>query len=511
MKKTKKFEYLEFIPEMAKEDEKLTESQRNLLGTLVYLQGKYSQQQNSKGYFFCSAKDLVKESGISKPTVLKGVNLLQTLGYIERGFDSEKGTSLYKLTLPINFTTKQVENKEVRGGKGNADLPVNFTLDIEKDIEIESNRRSNSNSNTINSKEMENKITYTKDNLSITYYFGKVEEAIEVIKSLEKEFGTTTTLTSTLTPTSSFENSKKEIIRETKEDKIEDTKEEKGNNYVIPTPTIEVRAINTTPTSTFSLEDSLKESELNNSKVEVVSKVESTTKSNDYKTTQEKVGKAITRLRTLTKEVKLIERLEEDSDYHKALRSAQEWLNAVTNDLTPKQLQLLRQMTKELGEVIAAKTPRVEKPHKPLLDEFNSSEYFKGDPLTSCELVGLLTLKASRAVDVQNCDEAKEAYDFALKAYKETTNAEKEDEAMKSKLTELKRLKIKINELDAANAVEDFEKAANEAMELARNGEVKAANKKWIEANKLKYNFHLQDPNDLEKKIREAVKEAMAA
>ena len=543
MKKTN--EYKQFLPVEAQQDNRLTDAQKDVLATLVYLSGKYSQQYKNNGKFYCSVRDLVRESNRSNPTVLKALNLLNYFGYIERNFDENQGTSTYTLRHLSNLDTKQIEDKTVKrlSQYNNLDtkLDTNLDIDIDKDLEVEiekesrssssninrsSSSSSNINNNKINSSssssnkevEMENKITYAKDNFTITYFFETIEEAIQVIQKLQTNFGESdNNTTSTTTTTFLFENSNKENIEETNEEKLEETKEnekedsnevEENSFSTIPTITadeVEERASTTTTTTTTTptLEKEEKE-------VVVENKVESN-KTNDYKTTQEKVGKAITRLRTLVKEVKIVEKLEEDSDYHKALNSAKEWLKGIANNLTVNQANLLKKMVNELSEAIAAKTPKAAKPQKPVLDSFNAQEDFQCDPLTSLELVGLLTLQATKAVQANDYNQATEAYNLAMKAYKEATNGEKEDEVMQSKVKELEALTIQINAFNATNAATQFEQTAREAMVFAKQGMIKEANAKWIESNRIKYKYQLPDTDNLEKKVGEVIREASMA
>lgn len=95
-------------------------NRKQMLGRKYYEQVIYyclCARANEKGLCFPSLSVLVKDTGLSKPTILKGVKGLETFGFISKTSGDRTSSNLYQINLieVVNMKTKgsQRGNQEV--------------------------------------------------------------------------------------------------------------------------------------------------------------------------------------------------------------------------------------------------------------------------------------------------------------------------------------------------------------------------------------------------------------
>lgn len=115
----KQNDFFEILPNYLKETKDLTFGSKNVLAALLFLNNNEYSKEN--GFFFRSNEDLIKDSQVSKPTLIKSLNQLEIMGFIERKVGNRKsGASLYKLnenftqSLKVNFTNNFTNNERVK-------------------------------------------------------------------------------------------------------------------------------------------------------------------------------------------------------------------------------------------------------------------------------------------------------------------------------------------------------------------------------------------------------------
>lgn len=116
-------EYLDFLPNNILNSEKLRNSAKVILGSLISAEGAYSTHNNNKGYFHVANSTLMELTEFSKPTLIKELNCLINLGLINRISGKAHTQSHYTLNWNNinNFEVKLEVKSEVK-------LEVNHTL-----------------------------------------------------------------------------------------------------------------------------------------------------------------------------------------------------------------------------------------------------------------------------------------------------------------------------------------------------------------------------------------------
>ena len=78
MNRSKKNDYWRFLPKPIQESNELKNSDKNVLGTLIFFDNGYSvEKEENEGYFFKSLDELVEESKVSKPILIKSIAYLE--------------------------------------------------------------------------------------------------------------------------------------------------------------------------------------------------------------------------------------------------------------------------------------------------------------------------------------------------------------------------------------------------------------------------------------------------
>ena len=146
----KQNDFYEILPNYIKETKDLTIGSKNVLAALLFLNNNEYSKEN--GFFYRSNKDLVKDSQVSEPTLIKSLSQLEMMGFIQRKIgDRKSGASEYKLnenftqSLKVNFSNNfsNQERVKIQGFSNNfSNNTKNETLVIQnpnKQREVEEN------------------------------------------------------------------------------------------------------------------------------------------------------------------------------------------------------------------------------------------------------------------------------------------------------------------------------------------------------------------------------------
>lgn len=146
----KQNDFYEILPNYIKETKDLTIGSKNVLAALLFLSNNEYSKEN--GFFYRSNKDLVKDSQVSEPTLIKSLSQLEMMGFIQRKIgDRKSGASEYKLnenftqSLKVNFSNNfsNQERVKIQGFSNNfSNNTKNETLVIQdpnKQREVEEN------------------------------------------------------------------------------------------------------------------------------------------------------------------------------------------------------------------------------------------------------------------------------------------------------------------------------------------------------------------------------------
>ena len=192
----KQNDFYEILPNYIKETKDLTIGSKNVLAALLFLNNNEYSKEN--GFFYRSNKDLVKDSQVSEPTLIKSLSQLEMMGFIERKVGNRKsGASLYRLnenftqSLKVNFTNNFTNNERVKiegfTQRVKSDF-TNKTLPIEnpnKQREIEENFTNNFTTDTDIDKEIDKDIIYNLNN-NIIELNKNLKDIINIIKNNNK-------------------------------------------------------------------------------------------------------------------------------------------------------------------------------------------------------------------------------------------------------------------------------------------------------------------------------------
>ena len=192
--------FYEILPNYIKETKDLTIGSKNVLAALLFLNNNDYSKDN--GFFYRSNEDLITDSQVSKPTLIKSLSQLEMMGFIERKVGNRKsGASLYRLnenftqSLKVNFTNNFTNNERVKiegfTQKVKSDF-TNKTLPIEnpnKQRDLEENFTNNFTNNfttdTDIDKEIDKDIIYNLNN-NIIELNKNLKEIINIIKNNNK-------------------------------------------------------------------------------------------------------------------------------------------------------------------------------------------------------------------------------------------------------------------------------------------------------------------------------------
>ena len=188
--------FYEILPNYIKETKDLTIGSKNVLAALLFLNNNDYSKDN--GFFYRSNEDLITDSQVSKPTLIKSLSQLEMMGFIERKVGNRKsGASLYRLnenftqSLKVNFTNNFTNNERVKiegfTQKVKSDF-TNKTLPIEnpnKQRDLEENFTNNFTTDTDIDKEIDKDIIYNLNN-NIIELNKNLKEIINIIKNNNK-------------------------------------------------------------------------------------------------------------------------------------------------------------------------------------------------------------------------------------------------------------------------------------------------------------------------------------
>ena len=192
----KQNDFYEILPNYIKETKDLTIGSKNVLAALLFLNNNDYSKEN--GFFYRSNEDLITDSQVSKPTLIKSLSQLEMMGFIERKVGNRKsGASLYRLnenftqSLKVNFTNNFTNNERVKiegfTQRVKSDF-TNKTLPIEnpnKQREIEENFTNNFTTDTDIDKEIDKDIIYNLNN-NIIELNKNLKDIINIIKNNNK-------------------------------------------------------------------------------------------------------------------------------------------------------------------------------------------------------------------------------------------------------------------------------------------------------------------------------------
>lgn len=196
----KQNDFYEILPNYIKETKDLTIGSKNVLAALLFLNNNEYSKEN--GFFYRSNKDLVKDSQVSEPTLIKSLSQLEMMGFIQRKIgDRKSGASLYRLnenftqSLKVNFSNNfsNQERVKIQGFSNNfSNNTKNETLVIQnpnKQREIEENFSkdfsNNFSTDTDIDKEIDKDIIYNLNN-NIIELNKNLKEIINIIKNNNK-------------------------------------------------------------------------------------------------------------------------------------------------------------------------------------------------------------------------------------------------------------------------------------------------------------------------------------
>lgn len=196
----KQNDFYEILPNYIKETKDLTIGSKNVLAALLFLNNNDYSKEN--GFFYRSNKDLVKDSQVSEPTLIKSLSQLEMMGFIQRKIgDRKSGASEYKLnenftqSLKVNFSNNfsNQERVKIQGFSNNfSNNTKNETLVIQnpnKQREVEENFSkdfsNNFSTDTDIDKEIDKDIIYKLNN-NIIELNKNLKEIINIIKNNNK-------------------------------------------------------------------------------------------------------------------------------------------------------------------------------------------------------------------------------------------------------------------------------------------------------------------------------------
>ncbi len=192
----KQNDFYEILPNYIKETKDLTIGSKNVLAALLFLNNNEYSKEN--GFFYRSNEDLITDSKVSKPTLIKSLSQLEMMGFIERKVGNRKsGASLYRLnenftqSLKVNFTNNFTNNERVKiegfTQRVKSDF-TNKTLPIQnpnKQREIEENFTNNFTTDTEVDTDIDKDIIY-KLNKNLIELNKNLKEIINIIKNNNK-------------------------------------------------------------------------------------------------------------------------------------------------------------------------------------------------------------------------------------------------------------------------------------------------------------------------------------
>lgn len=196
----KQNDFYEILPNYIKETKDLTIGSKNVLAALLFLNNNEYSKEN--GFFYRSNKDLVKDSQVSEPTLIKSLSQLEMMGFIQRKIgDRKSGASEYKLnenftqSLKVNFSNNfsNQERVKIQGFSNNfSSNTKNDTLVIQnpnKQREVEENFSKDFSNNFSTDTEIDTDIDKDiiyKLNNNIIELNKNLKEIINIIKNNNK-------------------------------------------------------------------------------------------------------------------------------------------------------------------------------------------------------------------------------------------------------------------------------------------------------------------------------------
>ena len=198
----KQNDFYEILPNYIKETKDLTIGSKNVLAALLFLNNNEYSKEN--GFFYRSNKDLVKDSQVSEPTLIKSLSQLEMMGFIQRKIgDRKSGASEYKLnenftqSLKVNFSNNfsNQERVKIQGFSNNfSNNTKNETLVIQnpnKQREVEENFSKDFSNNFSTDSDTEIDTDIDKDiiyklNNNIIELNKNLKEIINIIKNNNK-------------------------------------------------------------------------------------------------------------------------------------------------------------------------------------------------------------------------------------------------------------------------------------------------------------------------------------
>lgn len=134
----KQNDFFEILPSYLKETKDLTLGSKNVLAALLFLNNNEYSKEN--GFFFRSNKDLMKDSQVSEPTLIKSLIQLESFGFIERKVGKRgNGASEYKLnehftqSLKVNFSNNFSNQERVKIQGFEQSLKKDFSNNTKKE------------------------------------------------------------------------------------------------------------------------------------------------------------------------------------------------------------------------------------------------------------------------------------------------------------------------------------------------------------------------------------------
>ena len=238
----KQNDFYEILPNYIKETKDLTIGSKNVLAALLFLSNNEYSKEN--GFFFRSNKDLVKDSQVSEPTLIKSLSQLEMMGFIQRKIgDRKNGASLYRLnenftqSLKVNFSNNfsNQERVKIQGFSNNfSNNTKNETLVIQnpnKQREVEENFSKDFSNNFSTDTEIDTDIDKDiiyKLNNNIIELNKNLKEIINIIKEKENNkinFIIKEKESETVQTVEVEETEENEILIPIEKENLEDTKE----------------------------------------------------------------------------------------------------------------------------------------------------------------------------------------------------------------------------------------------------------------------------------------------
>ena len=240
----KQNDFYEILPNYIKETKDLTIGSKNVLAALLFLNNNEYSKEN--GFFYRSNKDLVKDSQVSEPTLIKSLSQLEMMGFIQRKIgDRKSGASEYKLnenftqSLKVNFSNNfsNQERVKIQGFSNNfSNNTKNETLVIQnpnKQREVEENFSKDFSNNFSTDTDTEIDTDIDKDiiyklNNNIIELNKNLKEIINLIKEKENNkinFIIKEKESETVQTVEVEETEENEILIPIEKENLEDTKE----------------------------------------------------------------------------------------------------------------------------------------------------------------------------------------------------------------------------------------------------------------------------------------------